>query len=196
MKKIIFATHNQGKIKEIREILAPLGFEILSSDDLDLPDIEETGTTFEENAKLKAVSIATLKGIPCLADDSGLCVDCLNGRPGVYSARYAPNRDFKKAIEMLLEEMKASHSSSRFAHFSCVIVLAYPDGHCIPFSGRVDGQIALTPQGSSGFGFDPIFIPDGYQQTFAELGAEIKNKISHRGRALNQLIDYISQKGL
>ena len=102
MKEIIFASHNQGKILEIRQLLSPFGVKVLSSDDIELPDVEETGTTFEENAALKALSIAKLKNMPCLADDSGLCVDVLDGRPGVYSARYAPNRDFKKAMEMLL----------------------------------------------------------------------------------------------
>ena len=191
MKEIIFASHNQGKIKEIRQILEPLHIHVLSADDLDLPDVEETGTTFEENAALKALTIAKLKNIPCLADDSGLCVDALNGRPGVYSARYAPNRDFKKAMQMLLKEMSDSKDKSRKAHFSCVIVLGHPDGSYKAFEGRVDGSIEFSPKGESGFGFDPVFTPDGYNQTFAELGSEVKNKISHRGRALKKFIDFL-----
>ena len=196
MKEIIFASHNQGKIKEIRQILTPIGIKVLSSDDITLPDIEETGTTFEENAALKALSIAKLKNVPCIADDSGLCVDVLDGRPGVYSARYAPNRDFKKAMQMLLAEMLETHNPNRSAHFSCVLVLAYPNGTYHAFEGRVDGIINQTPRGESGFGFDPIFIPDGYDKTFAELGAEVKNKISHRGRALEKFTTFLKEKGI
>lgn len=196
MKEIIFASHNKGKIEEIRQLLTPFGIKVLSSDDIDLPDVEETGTTFEENAALKALTIAKLKKVPCLADDSGLCVDALDGRPGVYSARYAPNRDFKKAMQMLLSEMLDTHNANRNAHFSCVLVLGYSDGCYQAFEGRVDGQIALVPKGESGFGFDPVFIPDGYEKTFAQLGAEVKNKISHRGRALAKLIEFIKEKGM
>lgn len=196
MKEIIFASHNQGKITEIRQILTPLGIKIISADEENLPDVEETGVTFEENAALKAVTIAKLKNVPCLADDSGLCVDALDGRPGVYSARYAPNRDFKKAMEMLLAEMQVSKNQSRDAHFSCVIVLGYPDGSYKAFEGRVDGKIAFKARGESGFGFDPVFVPDGYEKTFAELGSEVKNKISHRGRALQKLTAFFKDKGL
>lgn len=196
MKEIIFASHNQGKITEIRQILTPLGIRIISADEEDLPDVEETGTTFEENAALKALTIAKLKNVPCLADDSGLCVDALDGRPGVYSARYAPNRDFKKAMKMLLSEMLTSKNQSRDAHFSCVIVLGYPNDSYEAFEGRVDGKIAFEARGESGFGFDPVFVPQGYDKTFAELGSEVKNKISHRGRALQKLAAFLKEKGL
>ena len=196
MKEIIFASHNQGKITEIRQILTPLGIKIISADEEDLPDVEETGVTFEENAALKALTIAKLKNVPCLADDSGLCVDALDGRPGVYSARYAPNRDFKKAMKMLLSEMLISKNQSRDAHFSCVIVLGYPNGSYEAFEGRVDGKIAFEARGESGFGFDPVFVPQGYDKTFAELGSEVKNKISHRGRALQKLTTFLKEKGL
>lgn len=196
MKEIIFASHNQGKIKEIRQILTPFGIKVLSSNEIDLPDVEETGSTFEENAALKALTIAKLKNVPCLADDSGLCVDCLGGRPGVYSARYAPNRDFKRAMEMLLSEMLDTHSANRKAHFSCVLVLGYPNGTYTAFEGRVDGRISFIPKGEGGFGFDPIFVPDGYEKTFAELGSTVKNKISHRGRALAKLMTYVKEKGI
>ena len=191
MKEIIFASHNKGKIAEIRQILTPFGINVKSSDEIDFPDVEETGTTFEENALIKAEAIAKLKGIPCLADDSGLCVKALNGRPGVYSARYAPNRDFDKAMDMLLQEIADSKSSDRGAHFACVLVLAYPDGTYKSFEGRVDGSIALEKSGVGGFGFDPVFMPNGYDKTFAELGSEIKNKISHRGRALEKFVKYL-----
>jgi len=196
MKEIIFASHNKGKIEEIRQILTRFQIKVLSSDDMELPDIEETGTTFEENALLKARGIAQLKNVPCLADDSGLCVDVLGGRPGVYSARYAPNRDFKKAMEMLLCEMAATHTEDRKAHFSCVLALAYPNGDYRVFEGRVDGRIGYEQKGENGFGFDPVFIPDGYDETFAELGSDIKNTISHRAKALEKFTAYIEHEGI
>ena len=127
----------------------------------------------------------------CIADDSGLCVNALDGRPGVYSARYAPNRDFDKAIDMLLQEIEASKNKNRSAYFACVLALGYPDGTYKSFEGRVDGLISYDRKGNSGFGFDPIFIPLGYDKTFAELGSEIKNKISHRGRALEKFTAYL-----
>ena len=196
MKELIFASHNKGKIAEIKQLLEPFAIRVLSSEDVNLPDVEETGKTFEENAKLKALTIAKLQNTVCLADDSGLCGDALDGRPGVYSARYAPNRDFQKAMQKLLSEMFQSKNPSRKAHFSCVLVLAYPDGQYFSFEGRIDGQIATMLQGNNGFGFDPVFIPNGYQQTFAQLGSEIKNKISHRACALKLLMEHIAQKGL
>ena len=191
MKELIFASHNKGKIAEIRQILTPLNIKVISSDEIDLPDVEETGTTFEENAALKAVSIAKLRGVACLADDSGLCVNALNGRPGVYSARYAPDRNFDKAMDMLLKEIDNTNNSDRSAYFACVMALGYPDGTYKCFEGRVDGFITKQKQGSSGFGFDPVFAPLGYDKTFAELGAEIKNTMSHRARALEKFVDYI-----
>ena len=194
MKELIFASHNKGKIAEIKQILGPLGINVKSSEDFDLPDVEETGTTFEENAALKAVTIAKLTGTQCLADDSGLCVNALHGRPGVYSARYAPNRDFDKAMDKLLQEILDSQSQDRRAYFACVLVLANPDGTYKSFEGRVEGEITLEKQGAQGFGFDPVFMPIGYNKTFAELGSEIKNKISHRGRALEKLISYLSSR--
>lgn len=186
--KLVVASHNMGKINEIKSLLAPLKIEVQSAAELHLTDIEETGKTFEENAKLKANTISLKCGLPCLADDSGLCVDALGGRPGVYSARYAPNRDFKKGMEMLLKEISDSGSKNRKAHFSCFMALANPNQKTKIFEGRVNGTIAEKPQGNGGFGYDPIFIPEGYDKTFAELGDNIKNKISHRSRALEKLI--------
>ena len=188
IKKIVFASHNQGKIKEMRELLEPFGVEVVSAAELNLGDIEETGTTFEENAKLKAYAVMKQTGLPALADDSGLCVDALDGRPGVYSARYAPNRDFAKAMDLLLAEMNGVQEKDRGAHFSCFLVIAYPDETCRVFEGRVDGKIALKKSGTGGFGFDPIFIPDGYDISFGQFSAEEKNKISHRGRALAKFV--------
>lgn len=191
-KEIIFASHNKGKIAEIKKILLPLGIKVLSGDDVDLPDVEETGKTFEENAYLKALTAAKEKNIPCVADDSGLCVDAIGGRPGVYSARYAPNRDFDKGMDKLLNELAETKSNNRSAHFACVIVLAYPNGNYKSFEGRVDGHIATQKQGNAGFGYDPIFIPTGYNRSFAEFNSDEKNKISHRGRALQKFIQYLT----
>lgn len=191
LKELIFASHNKGKIKEIKELLAPLNIAVKTSDDIEIPDVEETGTTFAENSLLKSSAIAKITGIACIADDSGLCVDALNGAPGVYSARYAPNRDFNKGMDKLLTEMKESANKSRSAHFSCVISLAYPDGKYEIFEGRVDGHIAEKKQGNGGFGYDPLFIPDGFDKSFAELGSEIKNNISHRARAMQKLLAYL-----
>lgn len=186
--KLIVASHNAGKIAEIKTLLAPLKIEVQSAAELRLGDVEETGTTFEENAKIKANALSLMCGLPCLADDSGLCVDALDGRPGVYSARYAPNRDFKEGIKMLLDEMEKSGSDNRKAHFSCCLALACPNQKTKVFEGRVDGSISKKPKGSNGFGYDPIFIPEGFEQTFAELGDDVKNKISHRRRALEKFI--------
>ncbi len=191
-KELIFASHNNGKISEIRDMLAPLGIKVLSGNDLELPDVEETGKTFEENAYIKALAAAKEKNMPCIADDSGLCVDAMGGRPGVYSARYAPNRDFNKGIEKLLNELAETKSSNRAAHFSCVIVLAYPSGKYKAFEGRVDGNISTHKSGDAGFGYDPIFVPTGFNRSFAEFDSVEKNKISHRGRALQKLISYLT----
>lgn len=193
-KDIIFASHNKGKISEIKEILSPLGINVLSGEDLELPDVEETGNTFEENAYIKALAAAKKQNIPCFADDSGLCVDAMGGKPGVYTARYAPNRDFDKGMDKLLTELDATNSENRAAHFSCVIVLAYPDGQYKSFEGRVDGSIAKQKSGHAGFGYDPIFIPTGFNRSFAEFNSEEKNKISHRGRALQKFIQYLSDE--
>lgn len=193
-EKIILATHNQGKIAEMREMLKPLGIVVHSAAELNLPDVEETGTTFEENAKLKAEQLSALSGLPCLADDSGLCVDALNGRPGVYSARYAPNRDFDKGMQMLLDELSSTKDTERKAHFSCVMAFARQDEKTQVFEGRVDGRIAQAKKGSGGFGYDPIFVPDeGDGRSFAEFDGAEKNKISHRGRALRKFLEYLQK---
>lgn len=191
--KILFASHNAGKIKEIKNMLEPLGINVITAAEAIFPDVEETGSTFTENSLLKSQTIAASMGIPCIADDSGLCVDALDGAPGVFSARYAPNRDFDKGIDKLLSEMKNSANKSRKAHFSCVISLAYPDGRYELFEGRVDGKIAFEKMhGEGGFGYDPVFIPDGYDCSFAQMSREDKNKISHRGRAMQKFKEYIT----
>lgn len=192
LEEIVFASHNEGKIKEIKKLLAPYGIKVKSALDMDLPDVEETGKTFEENSLLKSRTIAKLVNKPCLADDSGLCVDALNGAPGVYSARYAPNRDFDKGMEKLLAEMEKSPNKSRNAHFSCVISLAWPDGQYKVFAGQVDGKIAFHKIGAGGFGYDPLFVPEGFTSSFAQMSQEEKNKISHRGRAVEKLKDFLN----
>ena len=186
--KLVVASHNQGKIKEIKQMLAPYQVEVVAADDLKLPDVEESGKTFEENARLKAETLAKMSGFYCLGDDSGLCVNCLDGKPGVYSARYAPNRDFDKAMDMLLDEIKATGSKDRSAYFSCVLAVAKPNGRTKVFEGRVNGTIAEEKSGSNGFGYDPIFIPEGYSKSFANFTNEEKNAISHRGRAFQKMI--------
>ena len=192
-KEFIFATHNKGKIEEIRKILKPLGITVLSGNDVNLPDVEETGNTFEENAYIKALAAAKEKNIPCIADDSGLCVDAIGGKPGVYSARYAPDRDFDKGMDKLLDEIAQTNSNNRSAYFACVIVLAFPNGSYKAFEGRVDGSIATKKTGSAGFGYDPIFIPTGYNRSFAEFTSDEKNKISHRGRALQKFVKFLTE---
>jgi XTP/dITP diphosphohydrolase len=194
MKDLIIASNNQNKIREYKDILEPLGFKVLSQNEAGINiEVEETGTTFEENAYIKALAAAKQQNIPCIADDSGLCVDAIGGRPGVYSARYAPNRDFDKGMDKLLQEIAETNSDNRAAHFSCVIVLAHPDGSYKSFEGRVDGHIAQKKSGKKGFGYDPIFIPTGYTHSFAEFDSAEKNKISHRGRALQKFINYLSE---
>lgn len=193
IEKLVVASHNQGKIKEIRDMLKPLEITVLAAADLELPDVEETGATFEENARLKAEGLSKLCGLPCLADDSGLCVDALGGRPGVYSARYAPDRNFDKGMEMLLGELSATGDKARKAHFSCVLAFAVPGSETKIFEGRVDGRIANEKHGSGGFGYDPLFIPDeGDGRSFGEFGKEEKNAISHRGRALKKFLDCLN----
>ena len=191
LNELVIASHNKGKIEEFEKMLAPFGVKIYSATDLDLPDVEETGTTFVENAILKAETLVKICNKPCLADDSGLCVDVLGGRPGVYSARYAPNRDFDKAMTMLVDEIKKTGSNDWSAHFACVLALKEPDKEVKIFEGRVDGKIIKEKRGQNGFGFDPVFVPNGYDITFAEMTGEEKKQISHRGRAVAKFLQQV-----
>lgn len=191
LKELVIASHNKGKIAEFEKMLAPYGVKIYSANDLNLPDVEETGTTFEENAVLKAEALAQFSNKPCLADDSGLCVDALDGRPGVYSARYVPNRDFDAAITKLIKEIKDSKSNDWSAHFSCVLALKVPGKEIELFEGRVDGKIIEDRRGENGFGFDPVFIPVGFDRTFAEMSAEEKKQLSHRGCAVAKFLQKV-----
>jgi XTP/dITP diphosphohydrolase len=187
--KLVIASHNQGKVREIRELLAPFGMEPVSAADLDLPEPEETGTTFVANAELKALQAADLSGLPALADDSGLCVEALNGDPGIFSARWAgPGKDFGLAMKLVEDHLAKLDQPPRDAHFVCALALAWPDGHVEWFEGRVDGILVWPPRGEHGFGYDPMFLPDGHTQTFGEMMAAEKTPLTHRADAFRQLV--------
>lgn len=182
--KFVLATHNPGKLKEMSAILSGLGVEVVSPADLGIDlEVEETGTTFAENAMLKAKAICAAANLPAIADDSGLCVDALNGGPGVYSARYGgEGLDDRGRTALLLQNMRGQ--TTRAAHFACAIACAFPNGDTLSAEGRCDGAIAFAPMGEGGFGYDPVFLVPEKAKTFSQLTAEEKNAISHRGRAL------------
>lgn len=179
--KLVLASHNAGKLAEFSTLLADFGVTVLSAGDLNLPEPEETATTFAGNAAIKALAAARATGLPALADDSGLCVSALGGAPGIYSARWAgPDKDFPAAMARIEDGIG---SDERDAWFICVLCLAYPDGTTRSFEGRVDGSITWPPRGEKGHGYDPIFTPTGESRTFAEMKEAEKNAISHRARA-------------
>ena len=182
--KFVLATHNAGKIREMRAILEPLGVEVVAPADLGVTvDVEETGETFAENAMLKAKAVCALTGLPAIADDSGLCVDALGGGPGVYSARYGgEGLDDRGRYMLLLESMRGQ--TSRAAHFTCSIACAFPDGKTLAAEGRCDGMIAFAPMGNDGFGYNPVFFVPEKRKTFAQMTMDERAEISHRGRAL------------
>lgn len=194
--KLVIASHNQGKVREIAALLGPFGIEPVSAAALDLPEPEETGTSFADNADLKARLAADLSGLPALADDSGLCVDALEGRPGIHSARWAgPDRDFRIGMERIWEEVLAKGpEAGRDAHFVCALAVAWPnDGQCENFEGRVYGQLVWPPRGDNGFGYDPMFQPIGHQQTFGEMDPAAKHAMSHRADAFRKLVAALVQ---
>ena len=182
--KFVLATHNPGKIQEMQAILSQLGVEVVSPAELGVDvDVEETGETFAENAMLKAKAICAAAGLPAIADDSGLCVDALNGGPGVYSARYGgEGLDDAGRTALLLQNMRGQ--TTRAAHFACAIACAFPNGDTLTAEGRCDGAVAFAPMGQGGFGYDPVFLVPEKAKTFSQMTAEEKNEISHRGRAL------------
>jgi XTP/dITP diphosphohydrolase len=183
--RLVVASHNPGKVAEIEALLAPYGIETVGAAALGLPEPDETGTTFEANAELKARAAATASGIVSLADDSGLVVPALGGAPGVYSARWAgPGRDFRPAMERVQRELA---ERDRRAHFVAVLALAWPDGHVEAYRGEAHGRLVWPPRGDKGFGYDPIFVPDGGNLTFGELEPALKHRISHRARAFEKL---------
>lgn len=183
MKKLVIATHNPGKLNEFRNLLAPLGYEVTSSGELGLPEPAETAQDFAGNARIKALAAANASGMKALADDSGLSVSALNGQPGVYSARYAGD-DYPGAFSKIIAAAKAK--DNWVAWFTCALCLAQPGGGSATYIGEAPGRIAPEPRGENGFGYDPIFIPSGYEQSYAELGGE-KEAISHRARAFEQI---------
>jgi XTP/dITP diphosphohydrolase len=197
---VVIATHNPGKLREMRELLAPYGITTQSAGELGLPDPEETGTTFAENARIKAVAAARASGKPAFADDSGLVIDALDGEPGIHSARWAgPDKDFRAAmnrIQTLLIERGATTPEQRHAHFIAALCLAWPDGHVENFEGRVDGVAVWPPRGDKGFGYDSLFRPNGFDITFGQMSAEEKHGLppqgqglSHRARAFMKLAE-------
>lgn len=191
--KLVIASHNPGKVREIRDLLAPYGIEPVSAADLDLPEPEETGTTFVANAELKAMQAADLSGLPALADDSGLAVEALGGDPGIFSARWAGDaKDFGLAMQLVEDNLAAKGPDvSRDAHFVCALSLAWPDGHVESFEGRVDGTLVWPPRGQNGFGYDAMFLPLEGEQTFGEMDPAAKHAISHRAHAFRQLVDAV-----
>jgi XTP/dITP diphosphohydrolase len=198
--QLVIATHNPGKLAEMRELLSPYGVTAISASELGLGEPEETGDTFAANAKLKAMAAATAAKLPAFADDSGLVVEALDGAPGIYSARWAgPSKDFNAAmtrIERLLEERGANEPAQRKAHFISALCVAWPDGHIEEVEARVDGTLVWPPRGSAGFGYDPMFLPDGHDHTFGEMSSIEKHGLpplgkglSHRARAFVKLAE-------
>lgn len=187
---LVVASHNPGKVAEINALLSHFSVEAFSASSLDLEEPEETGETFIENAVLKAQAAATAAKLPALADDSGLAVSALGGQPGIFSARWAgPGKDFRVAMERIETELQASDSDDRSAHFVCALALAWPDGHTETFEGRVYGTLVWPPRGDRGFGYDPVFVPDGFDITFGEMEPQRKHDMSHRAVAFAQLVD-------
>jgi XTP/dITP diphosphohydrolase len=185
--RLVIATHNKGKLVEIEALMTPLGVAVVGAGALGLPEPEETEDSFEGNASLKALAAATASGLPALADDSGVVVPALDGAPGIYSARWAgPTRDF--GLAMRLVEERLADSADRRASFVAVLALAWPDGHAELFRGDLHGSLVFPPRGSKGFGYDPIFIPDGYAETFGEMDPDAKHAISHRALAFRKLV--------
>ena len=188
--RIVIASHNAGKVREIRELLDPLGLSVVSAGELGLEEPEETGETFAANAELKARFVAEGNGLPALSDDSGLAVAALDGAPGIHSARWAgPERDFGMAMEEV--ERALEGKADRSAYFVCALCLAFPGGGAEVFEGRIDGDLVWPPRGDKGFGYDPIFRPEGHDITFGEMEPAAKHAMSHRARAFAKLLAYL-----
>jgi XTP/dITP diphosphohydrolase len=187
--RLLIATHNPGKLAEMRELLAPFKIEAISAGEMGLPEPDETGTSFRANARIKAEAAAMASGLPAFADDSGLVVDALDDAPGIYSARWAgPDKNFRGAMETIeqkLQDAGATAAAQRHAHFVSALCVAWPDGHVEEFEARVDGTIVWPPRGDKGFGYDPIFLPAGQTRTFGEMPSEEKHGLPPRGRGLS-----------
>ena len=189
--RLVVASHNEGKVRELRALLEPYGMELVSAKQLELPEPEETGTTFFFNAELKARSAADLSGLPAISDDSGICVEALGGEPGVFTADWAETgngRDWMLAMGRVQERLEAlGPGTSRSAYFACVLCVVWPDGHVEHFEGRAGGDLVWPPRGGKGFGYDPMFVPQGYAETFGEMDPAEKHRISHRAAAFAKL---------
>jgi XTP/dITP diphosphohydrolase len=186
-QKLVVASHNEGKVREIRDLLAPYGLVTLGAAESGLAEPDETGDSFAANAALKAEAAAHISGLPALADDSGLCVDALDGAPGIYSARWAgPEKDFRAAMRRIEEALVRTGSPDRAAHFVCALALAFPGAPTEIFEGRVFGTLTFPARGMAGFGYDPIFVPEGHRFTFGEMDPAAKHAISHRARAFEK----------
>lgn len=187
--RLVIATHNPGKLAEMRELIAPYGVAAISAGELGLAEPEETGMTFRDNARIKAQAAARASGLPAFADDSGLAVDALAGAPGIRSARWAgPDRNFRRAMETIerkLRERGATTPERREAHFVCALCVAWPDGHVEEFEARVAGTLVFPPRGEQGFGYDPMFLPEGQARTFGEMASEEKHGLPPRGKGLS-----------
>ncbi len=189
--RLVIATHNSGKLAEMRELLAPFGIDAISAGELGLAEPDETGTSFRDNARIKAraAAAAAAAKLPAFADDSGIVVDALDGEPGIYSARWAgPDKDFAAAmatIEQKLKERGATAPTKRKAHFVSALCVAWPDGHLEEFEARVDGVLVWPPRGDQGFGYDPMFLPDGHNRTFGEMSSDEKHGLPPRGKGLS-----------
>jgi XTP/dITP diphosphohydrolase len=190
--KLVIATHNKGKVAEIAELLAPYAGDFVSAGELGLPEPEETGDSFAANAILKAEAAARASGLPALADDSGLCVSALSGAPGIYSARWAgPEKDFRAAMARVAREL--GEAADRGAYFICALALAVPGRETQVFEGRIDGTLTFPPRGERGFGYDPVFMPEGESETFGEMDPARKHAMSHRARAFAKLVDALAR---
>ena len=188
--KLVIASHNKGKIVEIKELLSPLNIEILSAYDFDIEEPEESGTTFEENALIKSSFVTQKTGLPSISDDSGICFYDLGGDPGIYSARWAGlNKDFNLAMSNINDAIKEKKNPNYECHFICSLSICWPDGYDVTVSGQIKGKFSWPPKGDKGFGYDPIFKPLGYDITFGQMDPILKHKISHRSLAFNKLIN-------
>jgi XTP/dITP diphosphohydrolase len=193
--KIVVASHNQGKVKEIKNLLKPFKLKVYAASDFDIKEPKETGKTFIENSIIKASAVAKKSKLIALADDSGLCVNSLDGKPGIYSARWAgKHKDFELAMKKIEKELNKISSNSkeiRRAHFCCALTLCYPTGKIISFQGKIFGYLQFPARGSNGFGYDSIFVPDGYNETFGEMNFSYKERISHRQIAFDKLKNFL-----
>jgi XTP/dITP diphosphohydrolase len=184
--RLVIATHNPGKLRELRDLVAAYGVEAVSAGELGLAEPDETGTSFRENARIKAVAATQASGLPAFADDSGLAIDALGGAPGIYSARWAgPDKDFDAAMQKIETMLREKNAADRRAYFVSALCVAWPDGHLEEFEGRVDGTLVWPPRGTAGFGYDPIFLPHGHERTFGEMSADEKHGLPPKGQGLS-----------